>query len=34
VHFVEIGFIAVQEPQRGLALGQDGGERLIDLVGD
>ena len=34
LHFVEIGFIAVQEPQRGLALGHDGGERLVDLMSD
>jgi hypothetical protein len=29
-----LGLIAVQELQSGLALGHDGGERLIDLVGD
>ena len=34
LHFVEIGFIAFQKPLRGLALGHDGGERLIDLMGD
>jgi hypothetical protein len=33
-HFVEIGFIAVHESQAGVALGHDGGERLVDLVGD
>ena len=32
--FVKIGIIPVQELQGGLAMGHDGGERLIDLVGD
>ena len=33
-HFLKIGFVPVQEPQGGLALGHDGGERLVDLMGD
>ena len=34
VDFVEIGNIPVQEPQRGLALRHNCGERLIDLMRD
>ena len=33
-HFVKIGFIAVEEPQSGATLGHNGGEWLVDLMGD